>query len=99
MKNKLRKLSEKELTIRKFRKFLVDYNMLELWYTNVKNSKWNNTPRTLFAKNEPTRWIDSAFPWPHTEYYMWGKLSENWHYILSKPTAQVSQPITQHSLI
>jgi len=79
-----KKPNEKELMIRKFRKFLYDNDELETWYKNVKSSRWESTPKCIFAKYDPNYWICKAFPWPHTKYHMWNNLNEMWSYMISK---------------
>lgn len=80
-----RKLSDKELMKRKFRKFLYDNDALFAWEKAVKNAH-----KTLkYVYNKPViEWIGNAFIWSSNEEVLnlngWNKLDDKWNIICSK---------------
>jgi hypothetical protein len=72
---KKRKLSEKELLIRKFRKFLYDNDALEEW-TALQKKDTEFTLKQLY-KQKPSSWISRAFIWNGVR--KWSDLSIKWY--------------------
>jgi hypothetical protein len=76
------KLSEKELMIRKFRKFLYDNDALEEWTKAFKN---RGNCSLKYDKNDPEFWINGAFYWYNANsitFDKWLELSEEWENIV-----------------
>jgi hypothetical protein len=74
-----RKLSEKELMIRKFRKFLYDNDALESWYKYAKEQPIHGSIKKVF-KERAERWISYAFQWSntHEDNDYWVTLAIKW---------------------
>lgn len=76
-----RKLSEKELMKRKFRKFLSDNDCITEWYRNArKQSKVN-----YILKGDPTQWMWRSFTWEGTKegHDYWMNITREWDIILN----------------
>jgi hypothetical protein len=73
----MKRVSEKELLKRKFRKFLYDNDALEAWYINRRNDSENW--KSIWNR-KPYMWIIGAFVFVNTvegsEYWM--NLSQKW---------------------
>jgi len=71
-----RKLSEKELMKRKFRKFLSDNDCITEWYRNARKQRKVND----VLKGDPTHWMWESFTWKYTKegHNYWSNIANLW---------------------
>jgi len=66
----------------KFIQFLIDNNILNHFFINLKNSKWNKNNYYYFKNHNIVDWIDQSFFWGSTSQGndLWEKINRKWRY-------------------